>query len=83
METPSGQAIYGCGMASFCRRIDGLRVCMEAGLIRKGNLALLAQSPWLMMHGVTAGLVCSADFSFVDREMLIEHSLDRIVGSLQ
>lgn len=83
MEKESGQAIYGCGMASFYRLIDGLRVCMEAGLIRKGNLDLLAQSTWLMMHGVTAGLVCSADFPFVDKEMLIEHSLDRIVGSLQ
>jgi hypothetical protein len=56
---------------------------MEAGLIRKGNLDLLAQSTWLMMHGVTAGLVCSADCSFVDRERLSEHSLARIVGSLQ
>lgn len=83
MAAESGQAIYGCGMASFYRLIDGLRVCMEAGVIRRGNVDLLAQSTWLMIHGLTSGLVCAADFPFVDREMLIEHSLNRIIGSLE
>ena len=83
MTEESGRAIYGCGMASFYRLIDGLRACMEAGVIRKANVDLVAQSTWLMMHGLTSGLVCAADFPFVNKEMLIEHTLDRIIASLQ
>ncbi len=83
IEKESCQAVYGCGMSSFERLKAGLAECMHAGVIREADLELTAQSTWLMIHGITAGLVTCTSFPFVDKELLIEHSLDRIVGSLQ
>lgn len=83
MEQSSGEQIYGCGMGSFGRLKNGLTACMAAGVIREADVELLAQSTWLMVHGITAGLICQAEFPFVDKEMLIEHSLGRLIGSLR
>lgn len=83
MEQSTGEQIYGCGMGSFGRLRDGLTACMATGDIREGNVELMAQSTWLMMHGITSGLICEAEFPFVDKDLLIEHSLDRILGSLR
>lgn len=83
MQQSSGEQLYGCGMGSFQRLVEGLQLCMATGHIRPGNVELIAQSTWLMMHGITSGLICEADFPFVDKEMLIDHSLDRILGSLR
>jgi len=83
IENSSSEVIYGCGMSSFERLRAGLAECMAAGVIRNADVELIAQGTWLMVHGVTTGLVMATSFPFLDHETLIEHSLDRIVSSLQ
>jgi AcrR family transcriptional regulator len=82
MEQSSGAELYGCGMGSFERLRTGLRVCMEAGVLPQADVEVTAQSTWLMIHGVTSGLILETEFPFVDHEMLIEHALDRIIAGL-
>jgi AcrR family transcriptional regulator len=75
-------AIHGVAMGSFGRLVQGIRACMEGGHIAPGDPVLKAQATWLLMHGVVTGFIYDCGFPFVDRDLLIEHSLDRIIGSL-
>lgn len=75
-------AILAVGVRSFGRLVDGIQVCMENGVIAPGDPMLKAQASWLCVHGVVAGLIYNCGFPFVDNDLLIEHSLDRIIGSL-
>ena len=82
IEAGSHQAIYGCGMGSFQRLRAGIRTCMESGGIPPGDVESIAQSTWLLTHGVTSGLVVNASFPFIDRKRLINESLDRILRGI-
>jgi len=82
MDRSSWEQIHACAMGNFERLRAGIRACMEAGTAARGDVELTAQRTWLMVHGITAGLVVCTEFPFVDREVLIEHGLDGIVGSL-
>ncbi len=75
--------LWACGMGSFERLRMGMQECMATGAIREADVELVSQSTWLMMHGVTMGLVFESDFPFLDRGKLIEHTLDRIINSLR
>ncbi|MBI4892858.1 MAG: TetR/AcrR family transcriptional regulator [Acidobacteria bacterium] len=81
---PEGQEqLWGCGMGSFERLRVGMGLCMDTGAIRRADVETVSQATWLMMHGITTGLIFEADFPFIDRETLIEHSLDRMLDSLR
>jgi AcrR family transcriptional regulator len=75
-------AILNVGVGTFGRLVEGMRLCMESGCIAPGDPMLKAQASWLCIHGVVAGLIYNCGFPFVDKDLLIEHSLDRIIGSL-
>lgn len=60
-----------------------VRRCMEAGEFRVDDVETIAQMCWLSIHGLTAGLVTSATFPFVDREKLIRSQLATLVRGLQ
>lgn len=82
VDAAVAQQIHQAGDSSFGKLIEGLRMCMEAGLIAPADLEVTAQSVWLMMHGLTAGLAVNCGFPYVEHELLINSTLDRIVGSL-
>ncbi len=83
IEKDSSRAIYGCGMGAFERLVRGLQRCMDAGVIRRDDVQNTAQSVWLMMHGLVAGLLLMTGFPFVEREALIEGTIDRIMRGLK
>ncbi|WP_321474776.1 TetR/AcrR family transcriptional regulator [uncultured Paludibaculum sp.] len=69
-------------MATFDRLRVGIKACMDEGSIRVDDVETTAQSAWLFIHGVTIGLVIDCGFPFVDRRVLIETSLDRLIRGL-
>ncbi|MGJ5818315.1 TetR/AcrR family transcriptional regulator [Paludibaculum fermentans] len=74
--------VNGMAMATFDRMRVGIKACMEDGSIREDDVETTAQSAWLFVHGVTTGLVIDCGFPFVDRTMLIESSVDRLIRGL-
>jgi AcrR family transcriptional regulator len=75
-------AILSAGMRSFSKLRDGLQQCQAAGLIRHEHGEVQAQSVWAMIHGITSILITCPTFPFVDRETLIESTLDKIMAGL-
>lgn len=82
MDEETLNAIHQVAMGSFGRLVEGIRLCMDGGHIAAGDPMLKAYATWLFMHGVVAGLMYGCGFPFVDKQLLLEHSLDRIIGSL-
>lgn len=74
--------VNGMAMSSFNRMRVGIKACMDDGSIRVDDVETTAQSAWLFVHGVTTGLVIDCGFPFVDRTMLIETSVDRLIRGL-
>lgn len=60
-----------------------VRRCMDAGVFRKDDVETIAQICWLSIHGVTAGLVTSATFPFVDKDILIRTHLETLARGLR
>jgi AcrR family transcriptional regulator len=82
VDEDATRQMHNSGMASFGKLLEGLRMSMEAGVIARSDVELTGQSVWLMMHGLTSGLIVDCGFPFVDQELLINATLDRIVTSL-
>jgi hypothetical protein len=82
VDLDTHNAILNVGVSSFDRLVEGIRVCIEGGYITAGEPVLKAQVTWLCMHGIVAGLIYNCGFPFVDKDLLIEHALDRVIGSL-
>lgn len=60
-----------------------VRRCMEAGAFRSNDVETVSQMCWLSIHGITAGLVTSATFPFVDKDLLIRTHLDTLARGLR
>jgi AcrR family transcriptional regulator len=76
-------AVLDTGMRTFDNLRQGLKASMDAGVIVRQDLETTAQVVWVMMHGVTSLLITSRSFPFIDRETLIESTLDHILRSLK
>jgi len=59
------------------RRI--VRRCMEEGKIKNADLEETSQSLWAGIHGLTALLITKPGFPFVEREKLIQRTLEVLV----
>ena len=75
-------SVLDVGLGAFKRLAQGLLDSMNAGVIRTADVELTAQITWMMLHGITSLFVTQHSFPFLDRELLIEHYLDRILLSL-
>jgi AcrR family transcriptional regulator len=74
------------GLRGFEILAQGLQKGMEDGSIRRQDVRVLAQSVWMMAHGVTNMLITSTDmpgFTWAPKKTLIEKSLDLIVRAIQ
>lgn len=74
--------ILSLGLGAFSRLSHGLAGCMAAGVITNANVDITAQSTWMMLHGITSLLITSQSFPFIQKEILIESYLDRVLLSL-
>lgn len=76
-------AVMETGLRTFDNLRQGLRASMDAGVIRRQDVETAAQVTWMMMHGITSLLITAKSFPFLDRETLIESTLDHIIRSLK
>lgn len=57
--------------------------CMEAGQIKQDDAAKTAQLIWAMGHGIVSLLNSHKDFPFVDKNELIEGSIEMIFNGIK
>jgi len=74
-ETRKAKAGKAC--IDNMRRI--VRRCMEEGKIKDADLEETSQSLWAGIHGLTALLITKPGFPFVEREKLIQRTLEVLV----
>jgi hypothetical protein len=74
------------GLRGFAILCESLQNGIDDGSIRKNDLMPLAQSVWMMAHGVTNMLITAKDmpgFTWAPKKTLIDLSLDLIVSSIR
>jgi hypothetical protein len=57
--------------------------CIEAGVIRPGDVATMAQTLWAGIHGVTSLMITHEGFPFVDREVLTASVVDTLIAGMR
>lgn len=65
------------GAQTFNQLVQGVAACVTAGRFREADVMLISQSLWMVVHGVTSLLItCAEGFPWVDREALIDSTVD-------
>lgn len=80
------EAVLQIGLQAFGSLRRSIERCMEAGVIRRADADLTAQSVWMMIHGVTNLLICAdsyAGFPWKTPDELIGQSAALIVKGLK
>ena len=57
--------------------------CMDAGVIKRTDVATVSQTLWAGIHGVTSLLITHDGFPFVDRETLVASVVDTMIEGLR
>ncbi|MBI5086750.1 MAG: TetR/AcrR family transcriptional regulator [Acidobacteria bacterium] len=83
LDPKTFESIHEVALQAFDRLRTGMRLCMEAGEIAPGDLEAKVQATYLFVHGVALGLNYNCGFPFIDKDILLEHVLDRVLGSLK
>lgn len=82
-----GQEAYpfegSMGERAFGMLAESVAECMEAGTIRRGDVATVAQTFWAGIHGVTSLLIMHEGFPFVDRAKLMASVVETMIAGLR
>ncbi|NJM54334.1 MAG: TetR/AcrR family transcriptional regulator [Blastocatellia bacterium] len=69
------------------RTFDFLRsevaTCMQAGVIRSGDVDAISQAIWAGIHGTTSLLIGHTEFPFVERNKLIDTVINTMIAGLK
>ncbi len=68
------------GTDIFLNHRDAVAKCIQQGLFRPIDPDLATQVIWTMNHGVTSLLISNPNFPWVDKEMLINESIERTIA---
>lgn len=71
------------GQRAFEMLAGAVRRCMDAGEIREGDPALMAQTIWSHIHGVTSLMIMHDQFPFVERGALIDSVVETTIRGLR
>jgi AcrR family transcriptional regulator len=71
------------GKVAFEKLVESVVRCVEAGVIKNGDVELISQTLWAGMHGLTSLLIGHKDFPFVEQERLIECLIEMMIKGLQ
>ena len=86
-ERSVGGVAGGLGQSIGGRVFDLLRqgvgACVESGDIRTASIDMTAQALWAGVHGLTALFITAADFPFVGRAALVDHTIDTLLAGLK
>lgn len=79
-------AVSDSGLETFGLLRTALERCREAGVVKFADLEATSQSVWMFIHGTASLLILfnkDEHFPWVERERLIENSLDLIIRGLK
>jgi len=76
------------GIAAFEVLRSGVRSCIQSGVLPPGDPETISQCVWMFIHGVTSLLITNYEmpcgyFPWLDKEHLIESSLDLLLAGLK
>jgi AcrR family transcriptional regulator len=71
------------GKFAFEKLAESVVGCMQAGVIKTGDVELISQTLWAGIHGLTSLFIGHSDFPFVEKDRLIENLLDTLIKGLQ
>jgi AcrR family transcriptional regulator len=71
------------GKIAFEKLVESVVACVEAGVIKNGDIELISQTLWAGMHGLTSLLIGHTEFPFVEKERLIESMIETMIKGLQ
>jgi AcrR family transcriptional regulator len=57
--------------------------CVQAGVIGQGNVAVIAQTLWAGIHGVTSLMITHEGFPFAERQTLTKAVVDTMIRGLR
>ncbi|CAN5476798.1 TetR/AcrR family transcriptional regulator [soil metagenome] len=71
------------GKRAFELLLASVNDCMEAGLIRKGDVFLTGHTLWAAIHGTASLLITHKGFPGLDRKTLIPSVIDTMIEGLK
>jgi AcrR family transcriptional regulator len=71
------------GKVAFEKLVESVVACVEAGVIKNGDIELISQTLWAGMHGLTSLLIGHTEFPFVEKERLIENLIETLIKGLK
>jgi AcrR family transcriptional regulator len=64
------------GAQTFGQLVEAVTKCVAAGRFRETDVMTISQSLWMVVHGVTSLLICDSSFPWVDKNCLIDATID-------
>jgi AcrR family transcriptional regulator len=74
---------HSIGSRAFDTLRAGLKACVDSGDLSARDLDTTAQALWAAVHGVTSLLITMGGFPFVDRQTLVDHTVDTLIAGLR
>ncbi len=71
------------GQKAFEHIVRQVTRSMEAGQLKKADIATVSQMIWALGHGIVSLLIAHKDFPFVDKDILTKNSIDTILEGLK
>lgn len=82
-DEESDAAALSAGRRAFDHLRDGVRGCVEAGLFRDVEVEAASQALWAAQHGITSLLIAKPDFPWVNRQQLVELTVDAMLAGFR
>jgi AcrR family transcriptional regulator len=64
------------GAQAFEKMVEAVAKCVAAGRLRETDVTMISQSLWMVVHGVTSLLISDSSFPWVDKNRLIDATID-------
>jgi hypothetical protein len=71
------------GMKAFAQLRSAVEACIVQGIFRNVDVDAASQMFWAAGHGVTSLLITMLHFPFVDRNHLIDMTIDSLIEGLR
>lgn len=71
------------GARAFGFLRESVQACATSGALRTDSVETTAQSLWAAVHGLAALFITMKGFPFVQRQALVDHTLDTLIAGLQ
>ncbi len=78
-ESIKGEYSSSNGKEAFETMTGVVNECVSKMLLKSGDVTLISQTLWAGIHGVTSLLISHKNFPFVDREKLIDCTIDTLI----